>query len=77
MLKVLKGQVVSDKMTKTVTVRVERIKIHPLYKKAINWSKKFLADNQLGAKYGDWVKITETRPQSKNKKWSVSEITKK
>ncbi|MBI4039646.1 30S ribosomal protein S17 [Candidatus Daviesbacteria bacterium] len=77
MSKVLTGQVVSDKMTKTVVVKVQRLKMHPLYKKAINWSKKFLADNQISAKYGDWVKISETRPLSKNKKWSISEIIKK
>ncbi|MDD3678790.1 MAG: 30S ribosomal protein S17 [Patescibacteria group bacterium] len=67
----LKGKVVSDKAAKTVSVLVERHKIHPIYKKRFVSSKKFLAQNDIDAKVGDFVLIEETKPISKNKKWSV------
>ena len=72
------GIVVSDKMDKTVTVLVERKVQHPLYKKVIKKSKKYMADNPNNeAREGDLVKIQETRPLSKNKCWRVSKILKK
>ena len=68
----LKGIVVSDKMEKTVVVRVERFKIHPLYKRRYWVSKKYKADNQKGEyKIGDKVIIEECRPLSKDKHWRV------
>lgn len=69
------GVVVGDKMKKTVTVLVERPVRHPLYKKFIKRRKKFLVhDEYEKCKVGDVVKIVETRPLSKRKRWRVQEI---
>jgi small subunit ribosomal protein S17 len=76
--KVKEGLVVSDKMDKTVVVAVETRKIHPLYKKAIRVTKKYKAHDENNAcKIGDTVKIIETRPLSKEKRWRVIEIMSK
>ena len=73
--KVKEGLVVSDKMNKTVVVAVETRKVHPLYKKAIRGAAKYKAhDENNVCKVGDKVKIIETRPLSKEKKWRVMEI---
>ena len=69
------GYVIGTKMKKTVTVLVERQVRHPLYKKIIKKKKKFLAhDEYEKCKLGDLVKIIETRPLSKRKRWRVQEI---
>ena len=69
------GVVVGKKMKKTVTVRVERQLRHPLYKKIVKRQKKFLAhDEYEKCKLGDVVRIIETRPISKRKRWRVTEI---
>lgn len=68
------GIVASDKMTKTVTVRVDRLVKHPVYRKYVKKRKKFMAHDDLGAKIGDKVKIVETRPLSARKRWRVVEI---
>ncbi len=69
------GLVVGDKMKKTVTVLVERPVRHTLYKKFIKKKKKFLVhDEYEKCKVGDVVRIIETRPLSKRKKWRVLEI---
>ncbi|HEU65697.1 MAG TPA: 30S ribosomal protein S17 [Chloroflexi bacterium] len=76
--KVREGLVVSDKMDKTVVVAVETRKVHPLYKKAIRVTKKYKAHDENNAcKIGDKVKIIETRPLSKEKKWRVLDIVSK
>jgi len=68
----LKGIVASDKMDKTITVLVTRYKEHPKYKKRYKVSKKYKAhDEKNEYKKGDKVIIQETRPISKNKKWTV------
>ncbi len=73
--KVFVGEVVSDKMDKTVVVRVERMLRHPLYGKVVRKYKKFYAHDENNAcKVGDVVKIVETRPLSKLKRWVVVEI---
>lgn len=73
--KVRIGTVTSDKMDKTITVSIERVKQHPLYKKTIKTSKKQKAhDENNEARIGDRVKIIETRPLSKDKRWSLVEI---
>jgi len=70
--RVLQGVVVSDKMEKTVTVKVERRVMHPIYKKFIRRSKKYAAhDEQNAFKTGDLVTIRECNPISKRKKWEV------
>jgi small subunit ribosomal protein S17 len=69
------GVVTSDKMDKTVVVSVETLVEHPLYKKRIKQTKKFKAhDEQNQCKTGDKVRIMETRPLSKDKRWRVVEI---
>ena len=69
------GMVIGNKMKKTVTVLVERQVRHPLYKKIVKRRKKFLAhDEYEKCKIGDLVKIVETRPLSKRKRWRVQEI---
>ena len=69
------GVVIGDKMKKTVTVLVERPVRHPLYKKIVKKRKKFLAhDEYEKCKVGDVVKIVETRPLSRKKRWRVLEI---
>jgi small subunit ribosomal protein S17 len=73
--KVKSGLVVSDKMDKTVVVAVETAQVHPLYKKAIRVTTKYKAHDENNAcKIGDKVKIIETRPSSKEKRWRVTEI---
>jgi small subunit ribosomal protein S17 len=68
----LKGQVVSDKMKKTVVVKIETIKEHPKYKKRYKSHKKYKAHNsKLDLKVGDRVVIRECTPISKDKKWEV------
>jgi small subunit ribosomal protein S17 len=69
------GMVTGKKMKKTVTVLVERQVRHPLYKKIIKRKKKFLVhDEYEKCKVGDFVRIIETRPISKRKRWRVLEI---
>jgi len=71
------GIVASDKMTKTVVVRVDRLVKHQVYRKYVKRRKKFMAHDDLGAKTGDKVKIVETRPLSARKRWRVVEIIQK
>ena len=69
------GMVVSDAQDKTVTVSVETLVEHPLYKKRVRRSKKFLAhDENNEARVGDTVRIIETRPLSRRKRWRVARI---
>lgn len=71
------GVVASDKMTKTVVVRVDRVVKHPMYRKYIKRRKKFMAHDEMGAAIGDKVRIVETRPLSARKRWRVVEIIQK
>lgn len=76
--KVREGVVVSDKMTKTVVVAVTRLEQHKIYKKYIHRTKRYYAhDEKEQCGVGDLVRITETRPLSKLKRWKVSEIVRK
>lgn len=69
------GEVVSNKMTKTIVVRVERRFPHPRFKKIVTAYKKFYAhDEKAEAKIGDTVRIEETRPLSKLKRWKLVEV---
>lgn len=70
--RVMQGVVVSDKMEKTIVVKVERKVMHPIYKKFIRRSKKYSAhDEENVCKIGDSVKIRECKPISKRKCWEV------
>lgn len=76
--KVRIGRVVSDKMDKTIVVAVETIVRHPLYGKSIKRTTKFKAhDENNECVIGDKVKIMETRPLSKEKRWRLAEIVEK
>ena len=69
------GIVVSDKMDKTIVVRVEQKYTHPLYKRTVKKSKKFKAHDEAGtAKAGDRVEIIESRPLSKSKTWRLVRV---
>src|SRR5271170_5328705 len=69
------GEVVSNKMTKTIVVRVQRRFPHPQFKKIVTAYKKFYAhDEKAEAKIGDTVRIQETRPMSKLKRWQLVEV---
>jgi small subunit ribosomal protein S17 len=69
------GNVVSTKMQKTIVVSVEMRKAHPKYKRVMKTNKKFYAhDEQNSARVGDMVRIRETRPLSKLKRWNLEEI---
>ncbi|MEO5374981.1 MAG: 30S ribosomal protein S17 [Alphaproteobacteria bacterium] len=70
--RILQGVVVSDKMDKTVVVKVERRVMHPVYKKFIQRSKKYAAHDEANKfKTGDVVRIRECRPLSRRKSWEV------
>ena len=76
--KELVGIVVSDKMDKTIVVKVVRLTRHPRYGKTLTKSKKFKVDDgENKAKIGNKVKIVETRPLSKQKRWRLQEILEK
>lgn len=69
------GRVVSDKMDKTVVVSVERLRRHPIYKRVVRLSSKFKAhDEENAARVGDTVRIQESRPLSREKRWRVIEV---
>ena len=75
--KIKTGTVVSDKMQKTITVRVERLIMHPEYGKVLRRSVRFkVHDEENKAKTGDHVTIRETRPLSKDKRWMLVSIQK-
>jgi small subunit ribosomal protein S17 len=72
------GNVVSTKMQKTIVVEVEMRKAHPKYKRVMKMSKKFYAHDEQGtARVGDVVRIRETRPLSKLKRWNLEEIVRR
>ena len=71
------GIVVSNKMQKTVVVRIERRVQHPLYGKVVIRTEKFKAHDIIGCDEGDRVEIMETRPLSKDKHWRVTQIIEK
>ncbi len=73
--KILVGRVTSDKMDKTIVVQVERLKRHSQYGKIIRFHNKYkVHDEQNQAKEGDTVKIIESKPMSKEKRWALVEI---
>ena len=71
------GIVASDKMQKTVVVRVDRLIKHPKYRRYVRRTSKFMAHDESGATIGDKVRIVETRPLSARKRWRVVEILQK
>ena len=76
--KIRQGIVVSDKMDQSILVRVDRTMRHPLYKKIIRRSNKYMAhDQENTGQIGDLVRITECRPISRQKKWRLLEVVTK
>ena len=76
--KIITGKVLSNKMEKTIVVSIDRRTLHPLYKKYISVSKKVKAhDEKNAANIGDIVRVIESRPYSKDKKWALLEIVEK
>ncbi|HZS06135.1 MAG TPA: 30S ribosomal protein S17 [Blastocatellia bacterium] len=72
------GIVTSDKMQKTIVVRVDRLVKHPVYKRYVRRRTKFMAHNEVeGVSIGDQVRIVETRPLSARKRWRVVEVLRK
>ena len=71
------GIVASDRMQKTVVVRVDRLVLHPKYRRYVRRTSKFMAHDELDAAVGDKVRIVETRPLSARKRWRVVEIVQK
>jgi small subunit ribosomal protein S17 len=72
------GIVTSDKMQKTIVVRVDRLVKHPVYKRYVRRRSKFMAHNEIeGVSIGDQVRIIETRPYSARKRWRVAEVIRK
>lgn len=75
MRRTVQGTVVSDKMQKTITVQVDRRLLHPIYKKSVTRTSKFLAhDPKEEAGIGDVVEIVESRPLSKRKRWTLIRV---
>ena len=71
------GIVASDKMQKTVVVRVDRLVLHRKYRRYVKRTSKFMAHDEVGSTVGDKVRIVETRPLSARKRWRVVEILQK
>jgi small subunit ribosomal protein S17 len=73
-MKIFTGKVIAKKTDKTATVAVERMSIHPLYKKRFKRIKKYQVHDETGVKTGDRVTFADSRPYSKNKKWKIIEV---
>ena len=75
-MKLFTGKVISTKMEKTATVAVERIVVHPLYKKRFKRTKKYHVHDEFETKVGDMVKFVASKPYSKLKKWKIVSVIK-
>jgi small subunit ribosomal protein S17 len=73
-MKIFKGKVISTKMAKTATVAVERMVVHPIYKKRYRRVRKYHVHDETGTKVGDIVKFAAAKPESKLKKWKIIEV---
>lgn len=73
-MKIFTGKVVSTKMEKTATVAVDRVVVHPVYKKRFKRTKKYHVHDEIGVKVGDAVHFVTSKPFSKLKKWKITEV---
>ena len=73
-MKIIIGKVISKKMQKTATVLVERMVVHPMYKKRYKKVKKYQVHDEIGVEVGKKVKFVASKPYSKTKKWRIIEI---
>lgn len=76
-MKTFIGAVVSDKMQKSAVVKVNVLWQHPVYKKRIKRSKRFVVHDEIGVKIGQMVRIGENKPISKRKRWQILEVVRK
>lgn len=74
-MKIFRGRVIAKKMTSTATVAVERVVVHPLYKKRFKRDRKYQVHDDLGTKVGDVVRFVASKPYSKTKKWRIIKVT--
>ncbi|OGM24198.1 30S ribosomal protein S17 [Candidatus Woesebacteria bacterium RIFCSPHIGHO2_02_FULL_38_9] len=74
-MKIFSGVVISTKMAKTAVVKVNRVYIHPKYKKRLVRSKKFHVHDEVGVNVGDKVRFVEVKPVSKTKRWKIVKVT--
>jgi small subunit ribosomal protein S17 len=75
-MKIFIGKVISTKLAKTATVAVEKITVHPIYKKRFRRFTKYQVQDEAGVKVGDRVKFVAGKPYSKTKKWKIIEVVK-
>jgi len=73
-MKIFTGKVISTKMAKTATVSVERVVVHPMYKKRFKRTKKYHVHDEIGVKTGDRVSFVACKPVSKLKRWKIIEV---
>ena len=73
-MKIILGKVISKKMQKTATVLVERMVVHPMYKKRYKKVKKYQVHDEIGVEVGHKVKFVASKPYSKTKKWIITEV---
>jgi len=76
-MKIFTGKVVSTKMPKTACVSVDRVFVHPVYKKRFRRIKKYFVHDDIGVSEGDIVNFSDSRPYSKTKKWKILEVVRK
>lgn len=76
-MKIFIGKVISTKTAKTAKIAVERVIVHPLYKKRFRRDTKYLVHDEFGVKVNDMVKFVASKPYSKLKKWKITEVLKK
>jgi len=73
-VKIFTGRVIAHKMAKTATIAVERVVVHPMYKKRFRRDTKFQVHDEIGVKVNDMVKFAASKPYSKTKKWKILEV---
>ena len=73
-MKIFVGKVIGTKMAKTAVISVERVVIHPLYKKRFKRDRKYQVHDELGVKLNDVVQFTASKPYSKTKKWKILKV---
>lgn len=73
-MRVITGKVISTKLTKTAIVAVERVVVHPVYKKRLRRVRKYHVHDEIGVKEGDVVKFVDCRPISKTKRWKITKV---
>ena len=73
-MKIFTGKVISTKMARTATVSVERVVVHPMYKKRFKRTKKYHVHDEIGVKTGDRVSFVACKPVSKLKRWKIIEV---